>query len=430
MKKDNIQPLKGFRDFLPQEAGAREKIFATIRTVFQRYGFLPLETPALEYREILAGKYGQEGEKLMYQFADQGGREVAMRYDLTVPLARVVAQYQNELPMPFKRYQIAPVWRADRPQKGRFREFIQCDVDVVGSKSMLADAEVIACLNAVLKELGFEDIVIRINNRKVLDGLMKAAGIDRKKTGEAIRILDKLERIGQEEVRGELVGLGVLTQQADKLFALLDQGLEDPQDIESKLTEVNGVGELAELVEILLEMRVKNYQIDLTLARGLDYYTGTIFEFVLPDAAQFGSVVGGGRYDNLVGKLSNKSIPAVGGSIGIDRVLAALEELEILRYDTVADVLVCNLGEELEEKYLEIVGKLRAAGIKTDFYYEPVKLDRQLKYADQKNINFVVLLGPEEIQGKYVQVKNMKTGGQDRPAENNLVDYLRNRLNS
>ncbi|MDP3993977.1 MAG: HisS family protein, partial [bacterium] len=193
MAKDNFQTLKGFRDFLPAGAAARQEVFTKIRTVLEQYGFLPLETPALEYKEILSGKYGKEGEKLMYSFADQGGRGVAMRYDLTVPLARVVAQYQNELAMPFKRYQIAPVWRADRPQKGRYREFTQCDIDVVGSSSIFVDAEVIVCLYNALTALGIEDVVVRINNRKFLDGLLKASGIAAKKTVEVLRILDKLE---------------------------------------------------------------------------------------------------------------------------------------------------------------------------------------------------------------------------------------------
>ena len=324
MAKLETQPLKGFRDFLPPAAAAREKVLGTIKTVFQTYGFLPLETPALEYKEVLTGKYGSEGDKLLYSFQDKGERDVAMRYDLTVPLARVVAEYQNELPMPFKRYQVAPVWRADRPQKGRFREFTQCDADVVGTSSIFADAEVIACFNTALQELGIGEVIIKINNRKVLDGLMRAAKIDAAKTADAIRALDKLEKIGEDAVRGELASAGIQTTQADELFNLLGQGLEDPKDVLGKLEGIDGAGELAELLEVLLQMGVKNYKVDLTLARGLDYYTGTIFELVLPDAREFGSVAGGGRYDNLVGMFSRpaggqagKKVPAVGGRLGI-----------------------------------------------------------------------------------------------------------------
>lgn len=424
MNKDNIRPLKGFRDFLPEEAAAREKIFESIRTVFQRYGFLALETPALEYKEILAGKYGKEGEKLMYSFKDQGDRAVAMRYDLTVPLARVVAQYQNDLPMPFKRYQIAPVWRADRPQRGRWREFTQCDVDTVGSPSIFADAEVVACIDAALKNFGVKDVVIRINNRKLLQGIMKESGIPVNKTAAAIRILDKLEKIGEQEVRGELASAGIQTKQADELFKLISQDFQDAQDYVSRFEGVEGAGELGELIEILLQMNVKNYEVDLTLARGLEYYTGTIFEMRLPDAAQFGSIAGGGRYDNLIGSFSGKQIPAVGGSIGIDRLLAALEELELIKFDLISDVLVCNLDENLTEKYLQITQELRAAGIKTDFYFEPAKLDRQLKYADKKNINYAILIGQDEVKKAEATVKNLATGKQETVTEKKLISFF------
>lgn len=425
MNKDNIQPLKGFRDFLPAQAAGREEVFQKIRAVFQRYGFLPLETPALEYRELLAGKYGGEGEKLMYGFKDQGGRDVAMRYDLTVPLARVIAQYQNDLPLPFKRYQIAPVWRAENPQKGRFREFTQCDIDVVGSGSTFADAEVIACTDAALRELGVTDIVIRINDRKLLNGIMKEAGIPAKNTVAAIRTLDKLEKVGEKQVRGELASVGIQKNQADKLFELISQDIQDGKDFVARFEDIEGAGELAELVEILLDMGIKNYEVDLTLARGLDYYSGSVFEFRLPDAAQFGSVAGGGRYDNLVGMFFGRTVPAVGCSIGIDRLMGALEELELVKYDIISDVLVCNLDESLSEKYLQIVQALRNAGIKTDFYYESVKLDKQLKYADKKNINFAVLIGPDEEKKDEATVKNLATGKQERVKNKELVKFLK-----
>src|SRR3989344_412818 len=288
MSKKDLQTLKGFRDFLPGQALAREEVFKKIRAVFQKYGFLPLETPVLEYKEILSGKYGEESEKLMYQFKDRGERDVAMRYDLTVPLARVVAQYQNDLAMPFKRYQIAPVWRADNTQKGRYREFYQCDVDVVGSSSIIADAEVIACLAESLKSLGISELVVRVNNRKLLNAILKSSGIPKNKTVDAIRVIDKLEKIGEEKVREELALLGINTKQREDLFNILNSGFEDAKDIETKLQDYEGAGELAELVEILLEWGIKDYRVDLTLARGLDYYTGTIFEFILPDASEFG----------------------------------------------------------------------------------------------------------------------------------------------
>jgi len=425
MKKDNLKTLKGFRDFLPQAALAREEVFRKIRTVFQKYGFLPLETPVLEYKEILTDKYGSEGEKLLYQFKDRGEREVAMRYDLTVPLARVIAQYQNELAMPFKRYQIAPVWRADNTQKGRYREFYQCDVDVVGSSSIIADAEVIACLAESLKSLGISELVVRVNNRKLLNAILKGSGIPKNKTVDAIRIIDKLEKIGEEKVREELALLGINTKQREDLFAILNSGFEDAKDIETKLQDYEGAGELAELVEILLEWGIKDYRVDLTLARGLDYYTGTIFEFILPDAAEFGSIAAGGRYDMLIGMFADKDIPAVGGSIGVDRLIAALEELELIKADLISDVLVCNLEEELEEKYLEIIKQMRDAGLKTDFYYEPAKLDKQLKYADKKNINFAVIIGADEAKNNAATVKNLLTGKQTTVKQTELAAKIR-----
>lgn len=437
MKKINLQTLKGFRDFLPKAARGREELFNKIRSVFQKYGFLPLETPALEYKETLAGKYGVE-EKLMYSFRDAGGREVALRYDLTVPLARVVAEYANvvdyneQFAMPFKRYQIAPVWRAENPQRGRYREFTQCDVDVIGSSSITADADVIACIADVLRALDISDFVIRINNRKILDAILENSGIPKNRTVEAIRIIDKLEKIGVEKVREELALLGIRTKQQGELFELLNAGLEDPKDIEIKLQDYPGAGELAELVEILLEWGIKNYRVDLTLARGLDYYTGTIFEMIIPGAPQYGSIAGGGRYDNLVGMftspnpLLNKErakgeVPAVGGSLGIDRLVAVMEALDLVKYDWGSDVLVCNLEENLLEKYLQIVKSLRDTGLKTDFYYERVKLDKQLKYADKKNINFAVIIGQDEGKNNEVSIKNLITGKQETVKQKDLV---------
>jgi len=447
MPKKDLQTLKGFRDFLPEKALEREKVFETIRSVFQKYGFLPLETPVLEYKEILSGKYGGEGEKLMYQFRDRGQRDVAMRYDLTVPLARVVAQYQSELAMPFKRYQIAPVWRADNTQKGRYREFYQCDVDVVGSDSITADAEIIACINEALQSLGIKDVVIRINNRKILDALLQNSGIPKNKILDAMRIIDKLEKIGEPKVREELALLGIKTKGRQDLFETLNATFEDPKEISVHLEAVPGAGELAAVVEILLEWGIKNYQIDLTLARGLDYYTGTIFEIILPDAPQYGSIAGGGRYDNLIGMFTSPNpllskerakgeVPqpsrkamagtaAVGGSIGVDRLLAALEELELIKYDLVSDVLVCNLAEELEEQYLAVTKQLRDSGIKTDFYYSPDKLDKQLKYADKKNINFAVIIGQDEQKKSEATVKNLSTGKQEKVKQKDLSKFLK-----
>ncbi|OFZ53802.1 MAG: histidine--tRNA ligase, partial [Bacteroidetes bacterium RIFCSPHIGHO2_02_FULL_44_7] len=336
----------------------------------------------------------------------------------TVPLARVIAQYQNDLPMPFKRYQIAPVWRADNPQKGRYREFYQCDVDVVGSDSLMADAEVMACLCKALEELGIMNYELRYNNRLSLEGFLQ----EKKQFSDIVREIDKVDKIGQDEVLKNLIKKNIPNAAVVKVRKLFALGRGDEA---SRIFEGYGSGfKLLKSFIVANGVNGDNVVFDPTLARGLDYYTGTIFEIVLPDAPQYGSIAGGGRYDNLVGMFSGKQIPAVGGSIGIDRLLSALEELEIIKYDLVSDVLVCNLDESLMEQYLNTAQQLREAGIKTDFYYETAKLDKQLKYADKKNINYAVIIGADEAKSGEATVKNLKTGKQERVKQKDLAKKL------
>ncbi|MBI3069936.1 MAG: histidine--tRNA ligase [Candidatus Levybacteria bacterium] len=372
--------------------------------VFESYGFEPLETPALEYEEVLLGKYGEEGDKIMYRFEDLGGRKVALRYDQTVPLARVVAQYGStgspQLPFPFKRYQIQPVWRAENTQKGRFREFLQCDADAVGTKSVLSDAEVIAVAAKALEKLGFKNFRILINDRSIFKNIPPIA----------IRAIDKLKKIGREKVLEEMVQKGIKNEQATYILQSIEQ---------AKPTE-----RLKQIFSSLEKFGVEplKYEFSPTLARGLDYYTSTIFEIEI-DGYTAGSVCGGGRYDNLIGMFSGKDTPAVGFAFGFDRLMEAMEELNLFPNNlTSTKILVTIFSKELKEKSIEVSSELRSNGINTELYPdEEVKLDKQLKYADQKNIPYAVIIGPVEAKNNTATLKNLKTGDQKTISKEELL---------
>lgn len=401
------QTLKGFRDFLPRETKKRQYVINTLKAVFELYGLEPLETPALEYENVLLGKYGEEGDKLMYRFKDLGGRKVALRYDQTVPLARVVAQYQNQLPMPFKRYQIQPVWRGENPQKGRFREFLQVDADIVGSSSPLADAETIVVATKVLEELGFSDYKIFINDRIIFEGLPK----------QLITSIDKLKKIGKEDVAKELVDKGVV-KTADEATLLLDS------IIVNKPTE-----RLSKIFSYLETFLVKKSQFEFspTLARGLDYYTSTIFEIEI-EGYSAGSVCGGGRYDNLIGIFAGKQIPAVGFSFGFDRLIEAIEKLNLFQQsvsESSTKVLVTVFNPDLLNKSLEVTTLLHGMRIDSELYLnENTPLEKQLKYADKRGIPFAVIIGPEEALRNEVTLRNLKTRQQKTVSVKNLADEL------
>ncbi len=417
MKTIEPRTLKGFRDFLPESAIARQRIVNTIVAAYQSFGFVPLETPALEYADVLTGKYGDEGEKLMYRFQDQGGRDVALRYDLTVPLARVVAQYAD-LPKPFRRYQIAPVWRAENTQKGRFREFTQCDFDIVGTASTTADAEVAQIIATVLRNLNFQKFQVRINNRKVLNGLLASAGVAEEQWVPAIRSIDKWLKVGADAVRQEVTEL-VGTSTAEKVFALLpsDGGAEDfaawAQRVQPLFSSPEGIQGLSELQEVgaLLAasgLPAEYFRIDVLLARGLDYYTGTIYEATLLDKPEFGSVFGGGRFDKLIGQFIGRDIPAVGASAGVDRLLAAQQELGMTsKRSSTAKILVAMMDDTLRQKTAAVANELRAAGINTELFYDAIGLGKQLKYADKLGIPYVIILGPDEVQAGTVTIKDL-----------------------
>ncbi len=397
------QTLKGFRDFLPLQMRKRQYVINILKSVFESFGFEPLETPALEYEEILLGKYGTEGDKLMYRFTDNGGRKVALRYDQTVPLARVVGQYQNRLPMPFKRYQIQPVWRAENTQKGRFREFLQCDIDTVGSASSLSDAEIIACILKSFEKLGFKNFKILINDRSIFSNLSKKGTFSEKSMQIIIRAMDKLKKIGKEAVLDEMIAKGLPSEQAT--FAL--QTIEQMQPTEK----------LKEIFDSLSKLGINEsqYEFSPTLARGLDYYTGLIFE-VEVDGYTAGSVAGGGRFDKLIGMFAGKDIPAVGVAFGFDRIIEAMEELNLFPSDlNTTKVLVTVFSKELLEESIKVISRLRSKNIATELWLDPeTKLEKQLKYADKKGIPYVVIIGPEEAEADKVTLKNLKNQIQEK----------------
>ena len=402
----NVQTLKGFRDFLPAEARKRKYMIDTFRKVFESYGFEAMETPVLEYDEILSGKYGDEGEKLMYRFEDNGKRKVAMRYDQTVPLARFVAQYGNLLPMPFKRYQIQNVFRAENTQKGRYREFLQCDIDTVGTDSAMSDAEVVATAVAALKALGFKKFTVLLNDRSVFEGLSM----------DAIIVLDKLKKIGEDGVIEELVARDVC------------KNAEEAKNLLQSIIDKNPTERLSEIFAALeqLDVSKENYSFSPTLARGLDYYTGMIFEIETPEYP-VGSLCGGGRYDKLIGMFANKDIPAVGFAFGFDRTYEAMDALNLFPeeiQEAPAKVLVTIFSKEQEKESIEISSQLRSNNINSEVYLSDSKMEKQLKYADQKKIPYVIILGPEEVEKNVVTLKDLQNRTQEQLTIEDVVKRL------
>ncbi len=402
-----IQPktLKGFRDFLPEEQILREKVINIIKKTFELFGFDPIETPALEYGETLLNKYGEEADKLLYLFEDRGKRRVGLRYDQTVPLARLVSQYQN-ITKPFKRYQIQPVWRAENTQKGRYREFYQCDIDIVGSNSLIADSEIIITVLTVLKNLGFKNVKVLINDRQIFKDLSK----------DYIISIDKLEKIGEEGVINELIKKGLSQSKAKELL----ENLKNYQPTNN-------------LKKLFLNLQNNGFKKDEdfifspTLARGLEYYTGSIFE-VISDNYKTGSLGGGGRYDKLIGQFTGQDIPAVGFAFGFDRLIEAIKTLNLLKTKkTKTQVLVTIFSKDLLNQSLTLTSFLRRNNINTEIYLDDqAKLEKQLKYADKKGIKYVIILGPEELSKNLIKLKNLKTGQQKDLTKENILQELKN----
>jgi histidyl-tRNA synthetase len=442
MTKPSLPP--GTRDFSAEVVRKRNYIFNTIRSVFECYGFGPLETPAMEQLDTLMGKYGEEGDKLIFKILNNGldntekekqtraaleqvlqGKnnkdltERALRYDLTIPFARYVATWHQQLAFPFKRYQMQPVWRADRPQKGRYREFYQCDVDVVGSRSLLNELELGCICHAIFTRLGLPDYSLRINHRQLLVALAAQCG-DVAQLGTITTAIDKLDKIGIDKVKEELAKKNLSAVQIDQIVAYLQIGgtlqqqVEQLNDLLGKQPEAQtALAELKQLIEDLQDQQV-NAVLDPTLARGLNYYTGTIFEIKAPSRVNIGSIGGGGRYDDLTGLFGVPGIPGVGLSFGVDRIYDVLEELQAFpaNTDNGSQVLFFNLGkEEMKAAFVKLQA-LRARGVAAELYPESVKFDKQFKYAEKKNIPYIAIIGKEEMEKQQVNIKNIRSGEQ------------------
>ena len=398
-----------------------------IASVFASFGFAPIDTPALEYAEILLGKGSEETDKQLYRFKDQGDRDVALRFDLTVPLARFAAMHINELGTPFRRFHIAPVWRAEKPQRGRYREFIQCDFDIIGTTSVLADAEIVLLTSSIFKTLGVPALV-RVNNRRVLNGFLESLNA-REHSTSVLRAIDKLDKLGTDVVASELREFAKLNDaQIKSVFAFLELSSRAPSNVEllSELRSFLGKSELGldgvsqlESVNIVLSecgLDDNNFRVDLAIARGLDYYTGTVLETSLVELPDIGSVCSGGRYDDLASLYTTKHLPGVGASVGLDRLLAAFEELKRLPdKSSTAEVLVTLLDAGTEGKCMSLASFLRAEGFAVEMYPELGRLGGQFKYADKKGIEFVIIAGAPNLQEGRCEVKHLSSGEQSSP---------------
>jgi histidyl-tRNA synthetase len=416
------EPARGMRDFLPDDVRRREYVIGIIKRVYERYGFEPLETPAVENIETLLGKYGDEGNQLIFKILKRGEHEasgqadLALRYDLTVPLARVVAQYQSRLPRLLKRYQIQPVWRADRPARGRFREFFQCDVDSLGSTSPVVEAELCAAVSDALTPLGFDDFVIRINHRELLTSILSRAGVGAHQHGDALIALDKLDKIGPPGVDAELANRGIEEQARNALLQVFLPDADDGKGLARVAAFVSGdaageraVANLQAIMEIAEQTNATGkLRFDPSLARGLSYYTGAIMEINVADLA--GSLGGGGRYDNLVGMFLGQNIPACGFSLGLERILVVMTERNMFPPTLAtapADVMVATFDPSGAGPAMRLGAMLRQAGLRVLVYPDAEKIGKQIKYADSRGIPFVALLGEDEIKAGSVTVKNL-----------------------
>ena len=440
----STQPARGTRDFLPDDTRRREFVVAVVRDVYERYGFEPLETPAFENIETLMGKYGEEGNRLIFKILKRGeqessgGADLALRYDLTVPLSRVVAQYQSVLPKFFKRYQIQPVWRADRPARGRFREFYQCDIDAIGSTSLVVEAELLSAASDVLSRLGFTDFSFRLNHRRLLTAMLDTFGIAEERHGDTLVALDKLDKIGVEGVSAELTARGVGAEQAAACLAFFTGVPVGPTDALASLkTLVAGHDSGRRAVEDLERIlsltaatpAAGRLRIDPSLARGLSYYTGAIMEATVPDLA--GSLGGGGRYDNLIGMFLGRPIPACGFSLGLERILVVMSERNMFPATVLrgaADVMVALWNDDAAGDAFAMASELRAAGLRVDLYPEPDKPGKQFKYAAGRQYHVVALAGDDERRDGTVTVKNLRTGQQVTVGRSTLVATVREQV--
>ena len=437
MSRPIIKPttLKGFRDYLPSAMIAREKLIETARQIYRSYGFSPIDTPSLEHSEILLGKGGDESDKQLFRFRDNGDRDVALRFDLTVPLARFVAQHIHEVGTPFKRYHIGTVWRGENTQKGRYREFMQCDFDTIGTTSNASDIETLLVIHDLFERLGFSKFTIRVNNRLVLNGLLQMLGLADKSAG-VLRCIDKLPKAGQEKVVAEMIErVGATAEQAAEVIAFADlkgEPFVTLRSLEAKLAGndvgLRGIARLRELFTTIQRAGIpaERVELDLAIARGLDYYTGTIYDTFLGDLPGIGSVCSGGRYDNLAELFTTQKLPGVGASLGLDRLLAAMEELGMVAAaSTPAKVLIAFFDANHIGDYHRLARDLRTAGLATEVYPEAVSLGDQLKYAVRKGFPTAVIAGDREFAAGHWQVKNLLTREQVTVPSAELTEHLR-----
>jgi histidyl-tRNA synthetase len=440
------QPARGMRDFLPEDVRRREYVVGIIRDVYDRYGFEPLETPAAENIETLMGKYGDEGNKLIFKILKRGEHEaggqadLALRYDLTVPLARVVAEYQARLPKFFKRYQIQPVWRADRPARGRFREFYQCDIDAVGSTSLIVEAEMCAAASDVLERLGFADFSIRLNHRRLLTQMLGLSGLPEDRHGAALIVIDKLDKIGRENVIAELMGVTTANVNAARMLEmfLLEDVLSNEEKLvrlrrhlESALVPTDALQDLARILELCKHTSAGTHlRLDPSLARGLSYYTGTIMEISVPDLA--GSLGGGGRYDNLIGTFLGIEVPACGFSLGLERILVVMHEKGMFPAsveNSAVDLVVAALEDVAQPAAFEAAADVRrVGGMRVDLYPDVAKkLDKVFRYVDQRRAKFLAIVGGDELAQGTISVREVATRKQEQVSRAGLAEYLASR---
>lgn len=436
MSKVEPRTLPGFMELLPNDQIKFNSLVDKIRKSYEKFGFLPLDTPIIEMADVLLAKAGGETEKQIYRF-NKGETDLALRFDLTVPLAKYVCEYNNDISFPFKRYQIGKVYRGERPQKGRYREFYQCDIDIIGDGelSIINDAEMPSVIYTTIKEFGFDNFTIRINNRKLLNGLFAELSLGEQSV-EIMRIIDKLEKIGKDNVVKCLQDLNVADEKIEKILNFIEIDGETDEKLQ-KLENLNFKNELflqglIELKEVVKYVRLfgvpdTNFKVDLTIARGLDYYTGTVYETFLDDYRELGSVCSGGRYDNLAEFYTDKKMPGVGVSIGLTRLFSKLSELNILKEkdESISKVLVVSMTDDIS-RALEVATKIREEGINTDVYLENKKIKAKFKYADKLKIPYVAVIGEEEEKNGTVSLKNMETGEQEEMSIEKMIEVLKN----
>ena len=436
MSKVEPRTLPGFMELLPNDQIKFNSLVDKIRKSYEKFGFLPLDTPIIEMADVLLAKAGGETEKQIYRF-NKGETDLALRFDLTVPLAKYVCEYNNDISFPFKRYQIGKVYRGERPQKGRYREFYQCDIDIIGDGelSIVNDAEMPSVIYTTIKEFGFDKFTIRINNRKLLNGLFAELNLEEQSV-EIMRIIDKLEKIGRENVVKCLQDLKVADEKIQKILNFIEIDGTTDEKLQ-KLENLNFTNELflqglSELKEVVKYVRLfgvpdTNFKVDLTIARGLDYYTGTVYETFLNDYRELGSVCSGGRYDNLAEFYTDKKMPGVGVSIGLTRLFSKLSELNILKEkdESISKVLVVSMTDDIS-RALEVATKIREEGINTDVYLENKKIKAKFKYADKLKIPYVAVIGEEEEKNGTVSLKNMETGEQEEMSIEKMIELLKN----